>query len=264
MLQINFTGKLAAVTGGASGIGRATAEVLAQCGARVVILDRDESALALAPLSGVAHRIVDVTDSQAIESAVESIEAEHGEIAVLVNAAGVLQAIRPPQTLTEKEWDRTIATNLKGTYLSCAKVGTRMAARGGGCIVNVASITGLCASPLHAYGPAKAGVISLTENLAAEWGRSGVRVNAVAPGFTETPPLRLALAVKQLNATALEQASALGRMLKAEEVAAAIAFLASDLAAGITGVTLPVDAGYLVAGSWAGYGGIPQEPGSAS
>ena len=256
MLTINFDGKLAAVTGGASGIGRATAEALADCGARVAILDRDEGAIAEAPALGAIHRTMDVTDSTSIDTAIEAVETACRDIDVLVNAAGVLQTPRPPETLSEKEWDRTITTNLKGTYLCCAKFGAQMAARGRGSIVNVASIAGLASGPLHAYGPAKAGVINLTQGLAAEWGPQGVRVNAVAPGFTETPPLRLAFAVKHLNAQTLREATALGILLQPQDVAAAIAFLASNLAATITGATLPVDAGYLVAGSWAGYGDI--------
>jgi len=256
MLTINFDGKVAAVTGGASGIGRAAAQALADCGARVAILDRDEGALADAPSFGATHRVMDVTDGAQIESAVAAVEAECGGIDVLVNAAGVLQIPRAPESLTEKEWDRTVTTNLKGTYLCCAKAGVRMAARGRGSIVNVASVMGLCSTPLHAYGPAKAAIINLTQGLAAEWGRRGVRVNAVAPGFTATPPLRLAFGMKHMDERLLREATALGRLLQPDEIAAAIVFLASDLAAGITGVTLPVDAGYLVAGSWAGYGGL--------
>lgn len=255
-LTINFDGKLAAVTGGASGIGRAAAQALADCGARVALLDRDEGALAAAPAFGAIHRTMDVTDVAQIEAAVAAIEAECGGIDILVNAAGVLQIPRTPEALSEKEWDRTVTTNLKGTYLCCAKVGARMAERRRGSIVNVASITGLSSGPQHAYGPAKAGVINLTQGLAAEWGRRGVRVNAVAPGFTDTPPLRLAFGMKHMDEKLLREASALGRLLHPDEVAATIAFLASGLASGITGVTLAVDAGYLVAGSWAGYGGL--------
>jgi NAD(P)-dependent dehydrogenase (short-subunit alcohol dehydrogenase family) len=131
-----------------------------------------------------------------------------------------------------------------------------MAKRGSGAIVNVASILGVSSSPLHAYGPTKAAVISLTANLAAEWGRSGVRVNAVAPGFTTTPALSLAVGLQYVDAARLSEASALGRMVTADEVAASIAFLASDLASAITGATLTVDCGALAAGSWASYGGL--------
>src|SRR3546814_490116 len=110
--------------------------------------------------------------------------------------------------------------------------------------------------PLHAYGPAKAAIVNLAECLAGEWGRRGVRVNAVAPGFTETPALDRGFATGTLEPETLAQASALGRLVRAEEIAQAVTFLASDRASAITGVTLPVDAGYLVATPWQAYGGV--------
>jgi NAD(P)-dependent dehydrogenase (short-subunit alcohol dehydrogenase family) len=155
-----------------------------------------------------------------------------------------------------KEWDLVARIDLRGTYLCCAAAGTRMAARRRGSIVNIASVAGMRSGPLHAYGPAKAGVINLTQCLAAEWGRSGVRVNAVSPGFTETPALEKGVAKGVLDPDALAASSALGRLLEPREVAAAICFLASDLASGITGVNLPVDLGYLAATPWASYGGV--------
>ncbi len=110
--------------------------------------------------------------------------------------------------------------------------------------------------PLHSYGPAKAAVIAMTECLAAEWGRSQVRVNAVAPGYTRTPALQAAIESGRRDPTALERNSALGRMVEPSEIADAVAFLASDEAKAITGVTLPVDAGWLVATPWHTYGGL--------
>ena len=259
VLTIDFAGKIAVITGGASGIGLATAEVFRRCGGRVVVVDRaPDGSPAGEPFE---HRIADVGDSRSVAAAVADIESEIGPIDILVNSAGVLQRTLPPEQENEKEWDQIVSTNLKGTYLCCREVGMRMAGRGSGSIVNVASVAGLCASPLHAYGPSKAAVISLTEGMAAEWGRSGVRVNAVAPGFTKTPPLALAFAAKFADETTVSEASALGRLVLASEVANAIAFLACDLAAAVTGVTLPVDCGYLVAGSWAAFGGLrPARP----
>ena len=131
-----------------------------------------------------------------------------------------------------------------------------MARRGGGSIVNIASIAGSRSGPLHAYGPAKAAVISLTECLAAEWGRSGVRVNAVSPGFTLTPAVMKSFELGVLDKNAIEQSTALGRLINVEEIAAAVGFLASPSGSAITGVNLPVDAGFLVATSWQAYGGI--------
>ena len=156
-----------------------------------------------------------------------------------------------------KIWDRVVEIDLRGTYVTCAAFGKRMAARGGGSIVTIASITGMRATPLHAYGPAKAAVISLTAGLAAEWGRSGVRVNAVSPGYTLTPPLQWAIDNGKRDLQSLEENSALGRLVDPSEVAKAVAFLASDEASAITGINLPVDAGWLTAGPHHTYGGIP-------
>jgi len=135
--------------------------------------------------------------------------------------------------------------------------GQRMAQRRSGAIVNIASIAGMRSMPLHAYAPAKAAVISITESLAAEWGRAGVRVNAVAPGYTRTPALQAAIDRGERDVTNLTLHSALGRMVEPEDIARAVAFLCGVDAAAITGVTLPVDCGWLVATSWLTYGGVP-------
>ena len=138
-----------------------------------------------------------------------------------------------------------------------------MAVRGGGAIVTIASIAGIRSMPLHAYSPAKAAVIEMTRCLAAEWGRSGVRVNAVSPGFTRTPALQAAIDKGERDVSLLEGNSALGRMVTPENIAEAVCFLCSDAASVITGINLPVDAGWLVAGSWATYGGLPGPRGNA-
>ncbi|MFO1185492.1 MAG: SDR family NAD(P)-dependent oxidoreductase [Bauldia sp.] len=255
----DFADRVAMVTGGASGIGRATATALRAAGATVIILDRDEGALAEATRDlGCAGEAVDVTDADAVDKAAERADALSGGIAVLVNSAGVLQRPLPPDRLSLKEWRRVVDASLAGTYTAAAAVGPRMAKRGRGAIVNVASIAGMASTPLHGYGPAKAAIVSLTQSLAAEWGPAGVRVNAVAPGFTRTPALHRAVAFSYVDEELLARQSALGRLVSAEEVAEAILFLASDRAAAITGVTLPVDAGHLAVGSWAAYGGLRQ------
>jgi NAD(P)-dependent dehydrogenase (short-subunit alcohol dehydrogenase family) len=259
MLQIDMSGKLAVVTGGGRSIGRATADLLARCGARVTVVDRNRESINDLAGTGLGGHVLDVRNAQAVKEVFGDIEREQGNIDVLINCAGILQRPSPPEKLSEEEWDKTVGTNLKGTYLCCAEVGTRMVARKRGTIVNVASVLGLSPSPLHAYGPSKAAVISLTQGLAAQWGPFGVRVNAVAPGFTLTPPLSLAMATGMLDRQLLARSSALGRLLTAEEVATAIVFLASDLAAPITGITLPVDAGYLAASSWNAFGGLHEQ-----
>jgi NAD(P)-dependent dehydrogenase (short-subunit alcohol dehydrogenase family) len=256
-MRLNFEGRLAAVTGGASGIGRAAAQRLAEDGARIVLLDRDEGALreSATELRAFPY-LLDITDQTASARALDDIEREHGPIAVLVTAAGVLDAPRPPERISETAWQRTFAVNLEGTRIACELVGGRMAARGQGAIVTVASIAGIEPGPLVIYGPAKAAVVALTKALAGAWGRRGVRVNAVAPGYVRTPALERGLALGFLDERRLVNSTALGRLAGADEVAAAIAFLASDAAAAITGIVLPVDCGHLLAGGWAPHGGF--------
>ena len=255
-------GRIAVVTGGASGIGEACAVKLAGQGARVAVADIDvaragQVAEGLAPVEG-GHRAyaLDVRDAGAVEAVAARIEAEMGPAEILVTSAGVIQMPLPPEELSLADWDNVVAVNQRGVYLSCLAFGRRMALRGRGAIVNIASVAGMRAMPLHSYAPAKAAVISMTECLAAEWGRSGVRVNAVAPGYTLTPALKAAIDAGKRDETALAQNSALGRLVAPEEIADAVAFLVSDAAKAITGVTLPVDAGWLVAPSWHTYGGL--------
>ena len=256
-MGLDFEGRVAAVTGGASGIGLAAAARLRRDGARVILLDRDEGALARAATDVDATGMaLDVTDRAAVAEAVERIEAEHGPVDVLVTAAGVLDPPRPPERISEKVWDDVFAANVNGTRLICQTVGAGMAARGRGSIVTVASIAGLEPGPLVAYGPAKAAVVALTKALAGAWGRRGVRVNAVAPGYVRTPALERGLFFGLVDERRLADSTALGRLATGEEIAAAIAFLASDAAAAITGVVLPVDAGHLLAGGWAPHGGF--------
>jgi len=254
---MRFDGKRAVITGGASGIGAACAKFLAERGAHIVIADRNlEAAQAIAKeLKGVAIAM-DVGDDASVENAAEHIETHIGPVDILVNSAGVLQRTLPPGELTMKEWDFVTRIDLRGTYLCCAAFGTRMAARGKGVIVNIASVAGMGSAPLHAYAPAKAGVINLTEGLAGEWGPRGVRVNAVSPGFTTTPALERGFATHTLQADTLVRSAALGRLVEPREIAAAVGFLVSNLASAVTGVNLTVDAGYRAALPWTSYGGL--------
>ncbi len=256
-LPIDLTGKNALVTGGASGIGLACATLLAAAGARIVVADRNAEAAARAAAELHAIDVVmDVGDDASVEAAAALVRSRMGAIDVLVNCAGVLQRTLPPDELTLREWDFVARIDLRGTYLCCRLFGAQMAERGAGAIVNIASVAGMRSGPLHSYAPAKAGVIMLTECLAGEWGPKGVRVNCVSPGFTQTPALDRGFATRALDAHALAQNSALGRLVGADEIARAVVFLASDWASAITGVNLAVDAGHLVAGSWASYGGL--------
>lgn len=256
-MEIHLSGKVAVVTGGASGIGFATCQLFAAAGARVVIADRDiEAAQRAAETIDAVAVEIDVGDESSVEQATARITGRLGHVDVLVNSAGVLQRTLPPEELSLKEWDRVARVNLRGTYLCCRDFGSGMAKRGHGSIVNIASVAGMRSGPLHSYGPTKAGVISLTECLAGEWGPQGVRVNCVSPGFTVTPALSRGIESHTLNEQDLLNSAALGELLQAEDIARAIVFLSSDWAKAITGVNLPVDAGYLVAGSWGSYGGL--------
>jgi NAD(P)-dependent dehydrogenase (short-subunit alcohol dehydrogenase family) len=256
-MRLDFEERVAAVTGGASGIGLAAAARLTRDGARVILLDRDETALTRATTDlGATGIALDVTDRPAVENVVRRIEAEHGPIAVLVAAAGVLDPPRPPERISEQAWSDIFEANVNATRIVCQIVGARMAARGQGSIVTVASIAGLEPGPLVAYGPAKAAVVALTQALAGAWGRRGVRVNAIVPGYVRTPALERGLFFGLVDEGQLADSTALGRLATSDEIAAAIAFLASDAAAAITGVVLPVDAGHLLAGGWAPHGGF--------
>jgi NAD(P)-dependent dehydrogenase (short-subunit alcohol dehydrogenase family) len=280
------TGRIVVVTGAASGIGEACARRFHQDGDIVVIADRNlegarrvvdtlnalpvptgsgprtdeaRSSMGQADKNGQprAHAVyIDLGDETSVQAAAQEIANRIGAVRVLVNCAGVLQRTLPPEELSMKEWDIVARIDLRGTYLACVAFGSAMAERGGGAIVNIASVAGMRSGPLHSYGPAKAGVISLGEGLAAEWGRKGVRVNTVSPGFTQTPALERGVAVGNLDATHMIASKALGRLVRPEEIAAAVAFLASDQASAITGVNLPVDAGFLVATPWMGFGGL--------
>jgi len=254
-----FASKIAVVTGGASGIGRACAELLARQGARVVVADRNAQGAAevASQIGGEAYEL-DISDAQSIEWVANSIETDVGPVQLFVANAGIIQKkLYPPEQLTLEEWDDIFSVDLRGTYQCCTTFGSSMARAGAGSIVTIASIAGIRSAPNHAYSVAKAGVIHMTSNLAVEWGRSGVRVNSVSPGFTRTPMLEHAFAQKLRNESVMSGKSALGRLVLPEEIAATVSFLLSDQASAITGVNLPVDAGWLAASSWHSWDGVP-------
>jgi NAD(P)-dependent dehydrogenase (short-subunit alcohol dehydrogenase family) len=237
-----FEGRVALVTGGASGIGRATAERLARDGAAVAVVDRDgEGARAVAAEIGGVGFEVDVRDGDVVRAVVDAAAEALGAVTILVNNAGVGD-LRPLHTVDERLWHRLIDVNLTGTYHAMAAAIPGMLAAGGGSIVNNASVSGL--SPTRgeaAYSAAKAGVIALTASGALEYGPT-IRVNCVAPGFIRTP--LTAIWDDHPDAFApIGEAIPLGRIGTAAEVAEVIAFLCSDAAAYVTGHTLVVDGG---------------------
>lgn len=249
--------RLALVTGGASGIGEGCARILVEKGWSVVISDvRADAAEETAERLGAKALPFDVTDAAAVEAAAEEAQWRFGPIAALVTSAGVLQPPTPPEAFDPMDFDRVMSVNLRGTYLTAVAFGTHMAQRGRGAIVTIGSVTSLRAVPLHAYGPSKAAVVGVTQCLAAEWGRSGVRVNCISPGYVATPPLQAAIDRGQRDPRQLTDTAAMGRLVKVEDVGHAAAFLLSDEASAITGVNLPVDCGWLVGSHMATYGGM--------
>lgn len=247
------------VTGGSRGIGAATATLLAEQGKTVVIVDIQPEPLAGAILWPAPF---DVASESAVVTGIADIEKAHGPIGGLVNAAGVFGKMHRLEKVRMEQWDREVNIDLRGTFMVARSVGVRMAQRRHGAIVNVASVAGMTSGPIHAYTAAKAGVIQVTQTLAAEWGRVGVRVNAVSPGFTRTAMLEAGIASGAMNRTLMERYAAMNRMVEPVEVAQAIAWLLSPLSSAVTGINLPVDAGYVAGSTWGAYGGLPEPPAS--
>lgn len=253
----DLEGRVALVTGAAQGIGAAIAEELTRGGATVVVGDlQDEAGRTTAErLSGAAHegggaveyRRLDVTDGAAVAEVADAVVDRHGHVDVLVNNAGVAESA-PTLELDDATWNRTIAIDLTGSFLCAREFGRRMAEGGnGGAIVNVSSIAAFKAvrPERHlAYDVAKAGVAQMARVLAAEWAPLGIRVNAIAPGYTETPILQ---EVGQTDPGTMEawlSQVPQRRLIQPAEIARVVAFLASDSASAVTGHVLFADAGY--------------------
>lgn len=250
-------GRVAVVTGGASGIGLATAKVLINRGWRVVISDINAQACQdAAKAIGVSVTSFDVTDDGATRKAFAGIEEKLGPIDALFANAGLIQSGSRPEDSPLDDFDKIIAVNLRGVYVSCVAAGSLMVKRGRGGIVITGSVTATRTAPLHAYAPSKAAVVHLAACLAAEWGRAGVRVNAVSPGFVATPPILANIQNGRRDLRLLVGGSALGRLVESEEIGRSVAFLLSDDASAITGINLPVDAGWLAGSHLTTYGGV--------
>jgi len=251
-------GRLAVVIGGGNGIGAATCVLLHQRGWRVVVADIDVEAAAAMARQCEGHSLkIDVLDAQSIADAAASIEAEHGAIYAMVNSAAIFQPQQAPELLPLDTWDRIVQSGYRGTYVSNVEFGKRMAVHGAGAIVNISSMVGQRPNHGHAYYSAKAAVNMLTEGMAGEWGRSGVRVNAVSPGFVAVPRMVANIKEGKRYAVSPVEVSALGRLVEPSEVAESIAFLLSDKASAITGANLNVDAGVLATNGWVVHGGVP-------
>jgi NAD(P)-dependent dehydrogenase (short-subunit alcohol dehydrogenase family) len=245
-------GRVAVVTGGASGLGAAFSKGLASAGATIVIADINEE-LAIEVVDEIRggggeaeFRRVDVTDVASVEAFVDDVADTHGHVDVLINSAGAAHR-SPIEDFSEEAYDRILALNLKGTYFMSQAIGRKMLAQGKGSIINIASIGGFIAYPhASAYLCSKGGVVQATRSFALEWyGR--VRVNAIAPGLVDSPLLQKVLASSgSTTTTDFIQHRMLGPLLEPDDMVAAAIFLAGDGAAKVTGHTLAVDDGYLV------------------
>jgi NAD(P)-dependent dehydrogenase (short-subunit alcohol dehydrogenase family) len=227
-----FTGKVALVSGAASGIGAAVVARLADEGADVVACD-------VTPMDGGV--VCDVRDVDACRAAVDEARARHGRLDVLANVAGIAAGNRI-EHVTPEDWRRVVDVNLTGTFL-LSQAALPALIETTGCIVNMASVAGIKASPYNAaYNASKAGVIMLTKSMAVELATTGVRVNAVCPASVDTPFLRgFALPDDADMQLLLRSVSPMGRLIRPAEVATAVAYLASDDAAGVSGTTLVID-----------------------
>ena len=243
-----LAGKVALITGAGSGIGRACSARFIHEGARVIAVDLEKPDLnfgpSFIPISG------DVTNSNSCESMLHSALDKFGQVDILVNSAGVsARNALPENSNAEEIWDKVIEVNLKGTYLPSWFVVPEMKKTGGGAIINLASIMGLVGYPVglgggfNAYPSSKGGVVQFTKTLATDLARENIRVNCICPGFVETNLTKNLTSDADTNEM-LKRLHPMGRLGKAEEIASAALFLASDDASFITGSSLVVDGGY--------------------
>jgi NAD(P)-dependent dehydrogenase (short-subunit alcohol dehydrogenase family) len=250
--------KVAVVTGGASGIGEAAARRFAEAGWHVAIGDVNASrGTAIAGEIGAHFYPLDVASEDAVKAFAAAVYGQFGRADALVNSAGLLQNPVRIAKLDMAEFDRIHTINVRGTLLVNRSFSTRMAEAKTGAIINLCSLTTFRPSGQVAYAMGKAALKMLTELMAAELGPSGIRVNAVAPGYTLTPAMQARIDKGERNPALVIDKSALRRFVQPREVAEAILFLCSDAAAAITGVTLPIDAGWLATSAYLAYASQP-------
>lgn len=235
----DLNGKVAVVTGANGGIGRATVEALCAQGARVVMTDMKQPENLPA---GAEFQFLDVTDVEALRNLAGTVAAKHGSLDIWVNNAGMLNR-QDSLELELDNWLKTQAVNLQGTFFGAQAAARQMAKQGSGVIVNLSSYAGVKARPNCAdYASAKAGVAHLTKCLALEWGHLGIRVNAIAPGYIETPMSSWMHGDPENYKTYLAKIPA-GRLGQPEEIAKTVVYLASDLASYVTGHVVAADGG---------------------
>lgn len=249
--SFRLDGKVALITGAARGLGRACALALAQAGADIALGLRDASSAAdlESEIKAMGRRVIrlqmDVSSMQQIKEAVAAALEEFGRIDILLNNVGVAPA-NPAEDVTEADFDLTLNLNVKATFFTAQAVGRHMIGQGSGCIINMSSQAGFIAlQDESVYCMTKAAINHLTRNLASEWARHGIRVNAVAPTFIETPGTEPWLRDEAFRKSVIDRIP-LGRVGKPMEVAGAVVFLASNAASLITGEILLIDGGWTI------------------
>lgn len=259
-------GKVCVITGAGRGIGAGTAELFATHGARVAILDRDaeaarHTAQRLREAGADAHAYeVDVTDESGVIEAADAVRERFGGLDVVVNNAGIGK-LGPSMTLSLEDWNESIEIMATGVFLCSREFGRVLREEGGGAIVNLSSMNALAGFPMRlAYSAAKAVVISLTQTLATEWAGYRIRVNAVAPGITETEMVAYAIEQGQLATGPYIAHTPLRRFAQPREIAETILFLASERSSFITGQVIVPDGGWTAFG-WIPWSGDPDAPG---
>ncbi len=245
-LNFSIAGKVAVITGAASGIGAAIADAFAEKGARLALLDLNEEAVKAkaAALKDAKAWTCNVADARSVEATVAAVESEMGRIDILVNSAGIAD-LAPCEEITLSAWQRTLDVNLTGSFLMAQAVGRRMIAQKGGKIVNLASQAGSIAIDGHvAYCASKFAVIGMTKTMALEWGKHGITVNTISPTVVLTELGRKAWAGPK--GEAMKAQIPTGRFAEPEEIAAAAVFLVSGASDMINGADLLVDGGFTV------------------
>lgn len=239
---MSFEGRVVAITGAAGGIGQSMCKHFKAAGAQVAAIDKNPAVEELAGEHCDAFRVADVGNRDQVEKAFAVLAERLGPVDILVNNAGFSSHPTFART-TPGSWDHEVNGNLNSAYYCAHAVLEGMKAKGGGSIVAIGSVNGLGALGDPAYSAAKAGMISLTRSLALEYGRFNIRANIVLPGTVRTPLWTIRAAKDPSVLETLRKWYPLGRIVDPEDVARAVAFLASDAAAAITGVALPVDCG---------------------